>query len=66
MMTNQHEPIPITHISLDDLEGLGFDISRINQSELRQLAQNMEDAYLDQSFWQDLDFFADKLKLPRI
>lgn len=65
-MTNILQPVSITSISPDDLVTMGFDTRLITQPELDRLAAKMANAYLDQSFWQDLDFFAHELKLPRI
>ena len=56
---------PITSVHRDDLEGLGYDTSNVDDGTMQELASKMADAYLDQVFWIDLPIIADELELPK-
>ena len=52
---------PITSVHRRDLEGLGYDISTVDDSTTFQLANKMANAYCDSAFWIDLEIIADDL-----
>jgi hypothetical protein len=56
---------PITSLHRDDLEGLGYDTSNVDDGTMQELASKMADAYLDQVFWIDLPIIADELEIPK-
>jgi hypothetical protein len=55
----------ITSVHRDDLEHRGFDTSNVDDATMEKLADKMSDAYLDGSFWEDLELIADILGIPR-
>lgn len=63
-MTKRNEFFPITSLHRDDLEGLGYDTSKVDDSTMRRLASKMADAYLESTFWIDLPIVADYLDIP--
>lgn len=65
-VTNRLQPVIITSLSAADFECDGYDISELTQNDLKRIASNMHDAYLDQQFWPDLMYFADEFGLKRL
>jgi len=55
---------PITSVHRDDLKGLGYDTSNVDDGTMQELASKMADAYLNQVFWIDLPIIADELEIP--
>jgi hypothetical protein len=56
---------PITSVHRADLEGLGYDVSKVDDGTMAQLADKMAKAYLDQAYWIDLPIIADHLGIPK-
>lgn len=56
---------PITSVHRDDLKGLGYDTSNVDDGTMQELASKMADAYLDSDFWIDLPIIADHLEIPK-
>lgn len=56
---------PITTICKEDVETAGFDISNITEEQLKKIADNMEDMYLQDGFWHDLRVSAEKVGIPK-
>lgn len=67
LITNRMRQLffPITGVHRDDLEGEGYDTSKVDDSTMRRLASKMADAYLEASFWIDLPIIADELGIPK-
>ena len=55
----------ITSVAREDLEGIGYDTSKVNDETMRQLASKMADDYCDNGFWIDLPILADALGIPK-
>jgi len=55
----------ISSLHRDDLEGIGFDTRRTDDSIMRKLASKLGDNYCDLFFWDNLPFLADKLGIPK-
>ena len=55
----------ITSVHRSDLDGLGYDISRIDDATMLELAHKMANAYCENVFWIDLPIIADALEIPR-
>ncbi len=55
----------ITSVSREDLEGIGYDTSKIEDGTMEHLASKMADAYCDNGFWIDLPILADYLEIPK-
>ena len=65
-MQKQHSGFfPITSLHRDDLEGLGYDTSRVDDATMSRLAIKMADAYCESTFWIDLPIIADFLGIPK-
>jgi hypothetical protein len=56
---------PITSVHRDDLNGLGYDTSSVDDPTMRRLAAKMADAYLEQAFWIDLPIIAEHVGIPK-
>jgi hypothetical protein len=52
-------------VSRDDLEGLGYDVTSVDDATMLRLADKMADAYVESAFWIDLPILADYLKIPK-
>jgi len=56
----------ITSVHRDDLEYLGFDVSKVGDEIMHKLAEKMADAYCEFGFWESLEALAeDYFELPR-
>jgi hypothetical protein len=55
----------ISSLYRDDLEHLGYDASRVDNSVMRKLASKLGDDYCEQLFWNSLPILADALGIPR-
>lgn len=61
----KQEFFPITSVSREDLEGIGYDTSKVDAETMERLASKMADAYCDNGFWIDLPILADYLEIPK-
>jgi len=66
MVTKNKEFFEITSVSREDLEGIGYDVSNIDDGTMERLASKMADAYCDGGFWIDLPILADHLGIPKL
>lgn len=58
---------PITSVHRDDLQGVGFDVDKISDSQMRELAHRMADDYCEQLFWSSMGIIAeDILGFPKV
>jgi len=55
----------ITSVHRDDLESIGFDTSKVDDSMMQHLASKMADDYCEQLFWIHLPIIADILGIPQ-
>jgi hypothetical protein len=55
---------PITSVHRADLEGLGYDISHVDDATMIRLAGKLANAYCENVFWIDLPIIADALEIP--
>ena len=49
---------PITSVHRDDLEGKGFDVKKISDNDMQNLAKKMADDYHEQLFWPSMEIIA--------
>ena len=56
---------PITSVHRDDLESKGFDVKRISDSDMEELADKMADDYCEQIYWESLEIIAEILGFPK-
>ena len=57
---------PITSVHRDDLKSAGFDVDKISDAEMKELAGKMADDYCEQLFWNSLKIIAgDILNFPK-
>ena len=58
---------PITSVCRDDLAAKGFDIDRITDDDMVQLASKMEDDYCEQMFKESMTIIASEcMGLPKV
>jgi hypothetical protein len=55
---------PIAHVHRHDLEGVGFDVSKVDDGTMQELAEKMGEAYTESVFWIDLPIIAEHLEIP--
>lgn len=56
----------ISSIHRDDLARQGFDVSNVDDEEMRQLAEKLSDDYCEQLFWDSMEIIASQsLDIPR-
>ena len=51
----------IAQLHRDDLEAQGYDVSSVTDEQMEQIAKKLGDAYVENSFWVDLEIIADDL-----
>ena len=56
---------PITSVHRGDLEAAGFDAGAVADATMVELAEKMADAYIENTFWIDLDIIAESLGIPK-
>ena len=57
---------PITSVHRNDLEGKGFDVKKISDDDMLNLADKMGDDYCEQLFWSSMEIIAEEiLNFPR-
>ena len=56
---------PITRVAREDLDGIGFEGSKVDDGTMRQLASKMADTYCDNGFWIDLPIIAEALEIKK-
>lgn len=57
---------PITSVHRNDLEAKGFDIKKISDDDMEQLAEKMANDYCEQLFWDSMEIIAsDILDFPK-
>lgn len=64
-MATKKEFFPITSVSREDLEEIGFDTSNVDDSTMEYLAKKMADDYLEQLYWISLRIIAEYLEIPQ-
>lgn len=52
---------PITSVHRDDLEGKGFDVKKISDDDMRNLAEKMAKDYYEQLFWPSMEIIAGEI-----
>ena len=65
MQGNYYKDFPITSVCRADLEQAGFDITKIDDSTMSELASKMANAYCDMGFWEDLEILAENLGIKK-
>ncbi len=65
-LTGELPYFPISHICRDDLEGKGFDISNVTDSEMSRLADKLGDDYCEQLYSISMEIIAeDSIGIPK-
>ena len=65
-LTGELPYFPISHICRDDLEGKGFDISNVTDSEMSRLADKLGDDYCEQLYSISMEIIAeDSIEIPK-
>ena len=55
----------VTAVSRDDLKAAGFMADEVDDKTMERLASKMADAYVESSFWTDLEIIAEDLGIKR-
>lgn len=56
---------PISSVCRDDLAGKGYDVEKIEDSDMEILANKLGDDYCEQLFWDSMVIIADCMGLPK-
>lgn len=64
VMSNR-EFFEITAVSRDDLKAAGFMADEVDDKTMERLASKMADAYIEYSFWTDLEIIAEEFGIKR-
>lgn len=56
---------PISSVCRDDLAGKGYDVEKIEDSDMKILANKLGDDYCEQLFWDSMVIIADCMGLPK-
>lgn len=60
------DSFPITSVSREDLEALGYDTENISDDTMESLASKLADDYCEQLFWTSLDIIAsERFNIPK-
>lgn len=59
------ESFVITEVSREDLEGLGYNTSKVSDETMERLASKLADDYCEQLFWTSLDIIAEYMEIPK-
>lgn len=62
--SKKFKPFQIISICREDLDGAGFDVSRVDDATMERIASKMADAYLENGFWIDLPIIAEYCDVP--
>lgn len=55
----------IAGLSKEDFESRGYDTSKLTDYNMEFMAQRIRDNFIENLYWVNIDYFADKFKLPR-
>lgn len=65
-LTGELPYFPISSVCRDDLEGKGFDVSDVTDSQMKELATKLGNDYCEQLFWTSMEIIAeDRLGILR-
>ncbi len=56
---------PITSVHRDDLEARNFDVKKITDEQMVELAKRMKNDYLEQLFWDSMSIIAELMGIPK-
>jgi len=61
----KEESFPISYVSREDLDHIGYDTSYVSDDTMKRLADKLGDDYCEQLFWSSLDVIADIMGIPK-
>jgi hypothetical protein len=56
----------VTRVHRDDLKEMGFDASEVSDETMTYLASKMANAYIENSFWIDLEIIGEHLEIKKL
>lgn len=65
MQEKLYKDFSITSVCRADLEEAGFDVTNVDDDDMKELASKMADAYCDMGFWEDLKILAEHLGVKK-
>lgn len=60
-----YKDFPITSVCRADLEEAGFDVTNVDDDDMKELASKMANAYCAMVFWMDLEILAEHLGIKK-
>lgn len=64
-MYAKNDYFTIARLHRDDLEAQGYDVTCVTDEEMEKIAKKLGDAYVENSFWVDLEIIADDLGIKQ-
>lgn len=65
MQEKYYKDFSITSVCRADLEEAGFDVTNVDDDDMKELASKMANAYCDMIFWADLKILAEYLGIKK-
>lgn len=65
-MNGEEGSFILTSVHRDDLKERGYKTSQLSDDDMKDLVSNMADAYMETSFWQQLDEVSDMMNIPKL
>lgn len=56
---------PIASLSREDFEEKGWDTSKLDNSDMEYIARKMGESFIENQYWNDIEYFAERFGLPR-
>lgn len=56
----------ITSVARDDIYEKGYDADCVSEAQMERLADKMGEYYCNNGFWDDLEFFLEDMKIPKL
>ena len=66
VIDNHEHGYPISYLHPDDLKELGFDASNVSENDMSEIAERLDEAYRELSYWISLKAVVEDLGIPKI
>ena len=66
VIDNHKYGYPISYLHPDDLKELGFDAGNVSENDMSEIAERLDEAYRELSYWISLKAIVEDLGIPKI
>jgi hypothetical protein len=63
---DNYKSFPISSFCREDLIDIGFDVSKVSNDDMKELADKLSDAYCESDFWIELPIIANNMNIPKL